>query len=112
MIRKVLIANRGEIAIRIGHTLREMEIEAVAVFTDPDEHSLHVPAADAACRIESYLDAREIVRAAKEYGADAIHPGYGFLSESPSLSEECEKAGIIFIGPRPDTIRSMGDKLE
>jgi len=112
MIRKVLIANRGEIAIRIGHTLREMEIEAVAVFTDPDEHSLHVPAADAACHIESYLDAREIVRAAKEYGADAIHPGYGFLSESPSLSEECEKAGIIFIGPRPDTIRSMGDKLE
>jgi len=74
MIRKVLIANRGEIAIRIGHTLREMEIEAVAVFTDPDEHSLHVPAADAACHIESYLDAREIVRAAKEYGADAIHP--------------------------------------
>ncbi|HYR86681.1 MAG TPA: biotin carboxylase N-terminal domain-containing protein [Terriglobia bacterium] len=112
MIRKVLIANRGEIAIRIGHTLREMEIETVSVFTEPDEHSLHVRAASTARRIESYLDASEIVRAAKESGADAIHPGYGFLSENPSLSEECEKAGVIFIGPRPNTIRAMGDKLE
>jgi acetyl-CoA carboxylase biotin carboxylase subunit len=112
MIRKVLIANRGEIAIRIGHTLREMGIETVAVFTEPDEHSLHVRAADTAQRVESYLNAQEIVETAKESGADAIHPGYGFLSENPSLSEACENAGIIFIGPRPDTIRSMGDKLE
>jgi acetyl/propionyl-CoA carboxylase alpha subunit len=112
MIRKVLIANRGEIAIRIGHTLREMGIETVAVFTEPDEHALHVRSADQVHRIESYLDAQEILRTAKESGADAIHPGYGFLSESPSLSDLCEKAGIIFIGPRTDTIRSMGDKLE
>jgi acetyl-CoA carboxylase biotin carboxylase subunit len=112
MIRRVLIANRGEIAVRISHTLREMGIETVAIFTEPDQNSLHVRSAAEARSIRSYLDAEEIVRTAKDSGADAIHPGYGFLSENPRLSQACEDHGIIFIGPRPDTIRIMGDKLE
>jgi acetyl/propionyl-CoA carboxylase alpha subunit len=112
MIRKVLIANRGEIAIRISYTLREMGIQSVAVFTEPDKDSLHVRGAAEARQISSYLDAKGIAEMAKEAGADAIHPGYGFLSENPSLAEECERAGIVFIGPQPSTIRTMGDKLE
>jgi acetyl-CoA carboxylase biotin carboxylase subunit len=112
MIRKVLVANRGEIAIRVFHTLREMGIETVAVFTEADAAALHARSADQAVQIESYLDANEIVRAAHATRADAIHPGYGFLSENPSLSSACEAAGIVFIGPRTDTIRRMGDKLE
>jgi 3-methylcrotonyl-CoA carboxylase alpha subunit len=112
MIQNVLVANRGEIAVRITHTLREMGIHSVAVFTEPDEHALHVRIAGAAHRINSYLDAEEIVRTAKEVGVGAIHPGYGFLSENPSLATACENAGIIFIGPAPATIRSMADKLE
>ncbi|MBI4474490.1 MAG: ATP-grasp domain-containing protein [Acidobacteria bacterium] len=112
MIRKILIANRGEIAIRIAHSLREMEITSVAVFTEPDAQSLHVRIADECVQIASYLDPAEIVRTAKAAGAEAIHPGYGFLSENPKLSQACEEAGVIFIGPRPDTIRRMGDKLE
>ncbi len=112
MIRKVLAANRGEIAIRIFTTLREMGIHTVAVYTDPDAHALHVRSADESIRIESYLQPDEIVSAARQAGADAIHPGYGFLSENTSLSTACEAAGITFIGPRTDTIRRMGDKLE
>jgi acetyl/propionyl-CoA carboxylase alpha subunit len=112
MIRRVLIANRGEIAIRIAHTLREMGIQTIAVFAEPDKDALHVSIADEARAIGSYLDVQEIVRTAKECQADAIHPGYGFLSENPELSEACEQTGIIFIGPRPETIRKMGDKLE
>jgi acetyl/propionyl-CoA carboxylase alpha subunit len=112
MIRKVLIANRGEIALRISCTLREMGIQTVAVFTEPDEHALHVQSAHEAREISSYLDASEIVRTAKESGADAIHPGYGFLSENADFSEACEVSGLVFIGPRADTIRAMGDKLE
>jgi acetyl-CoA carboxylase biotin carboxylase subunit len=112
MIHKVLIANRGEIAVRISHTLREMGIQTVAVFTEPDRDALHARVADEALPITSYLDAQEIVRTARESGADAIHPGYGFLSENAALSQTCEGFGITFIGPRPDTIRSMGDKLE
>jgi len=111
MIRRVLIANRGEIAIRISHTLREMGISTVAVFTEPDKDALHTRMMDDTHAIASYLDAPEIVRTAKDCRADAIHPGYGFLSESPALSAACEQAGIVFIGPRPDTIRAMGDKL-
>jgi acetyl-CoA carboxylase biotin carboxylase subunit len=112
MIHKVLIANRGEIAVRISHTLREMGIEIVAVFTEPDQNSFHVRSSNEARAIGSYLDPLEIVRIAKESRADAIHPGYGFLSENATLSQACEDQGITFIGPRPDTIRSMGDKLE
>jgi len=112
MMRKVLIANRGEIAIRISHTLREMRIQTAAVFTEPDKDSLHTRAADEALLISSYLDSQEIMRTAKDCGADAIHPGYGFLSESPALSAACDEARIVFIGPRPDTIRTMGDKVQ
>jgi acetyl/propionyl-CoA carboxylase alpha subunit len=112
MIHKVLIANRGEIAIRISYTLREMGIQTVSVFTEPDRQALHVRHADDTREISSYLDAKEIVHVAKEIGADAIHPGYGFLSENPLLAEECSANGIVFIGPLPETIRTMGDKLE
>jgi len=112
MIRTVLVANRGEIAIRIFHTLREMGIRTVAVYTEPDAHSLHVRSADAAHPVESYLDAKGIIAAAKATEADAIHPGYGFLSENPVLSSGCEASKIRFIGPRTDTIRRMGNKLE
>jgi len=112
LLRKVLIANRGEIAIRIAYTLREMGIETMAVFTEADEHVLHARVAGEAHAITSYLDIAEIIRASKAAGADAIHPGYGFLSENAALSAACEEAGIVFIGPTPDTIRRMGDKLE
>src|SRR3989442_1516951 len=98
-MRKVLIANRGEIAIRVSCTLREMGIQAAAVFTDPDEHALHARTSTEALPIASYLDVDEIIRAAKTAGADAVHPGYGFLSENANLSAACEKAGITFIGP-------------
>jgi acetyl/propionyl-CoA carboxylase alpha subunit len=112
VIRKVLVANRGEIAVRIFHTLREMGIRTVAAYTDPDARALHIKVADESHLIASYLDADAIVGAALTAGADAIHPGYGFLSESPSLPAACEKAGIVFIGPSTETIRVMGDKLE
>src|SRR5262245_6311372 len=112
MIRKVLIANRGEIAIRVAYTLREMGIQTVAIFTEPDREALHINSADEAFAVESYLDAAEIVRTAAAHHADAIHPGYGFLSENANFSKACEESGIIFIGPRPETIRAMGDKIE
>src|SRR5215467_7475128 len=112
MIQRVLVANRGEIAIRIFQTLREMGIATVAVFTEPDTQALHVRSADHHVPIDSYLEPNEIVRAAKEAGADAIHPGYGFLSENVSLALACEASGVKFIGPKPDTIRQMGDKVE
>src|SRR5262249_6858461 len=112
MVRKVLIANRGEIAIRISYTLREMGIEAAAVFTAPDEGALHARLAKEAHLVTSYLDIDEMIRIAKDAAADAIHPGYGFLSENAALSAACAQAGIVFIGPLPETIRRMGDKLE
>jgi acetyl-CoA carboxylase biotin carboxylase subunit len=112
MIRKVLIANRGEIAVRICRTLREMAIQSVAVFTEPDADALHVRTADESRPIASYLDVQGIVRTAKDSGADAIHPGYGFLSENAALADACGQASIAFIGPQPATIRAMGDKLE
>jgi acetyl-CoA carboxylase biotin carboxylase subunit len=116
MIRKVLVANRGEIAVRITRTLHEMGIASVAVYSDVDRASLHVRVADEAYAIgaaparESYLDAEKIVATARKAGADAIHPGYGFLSENPVLPEACEAAGITFIGPPASAMRSMGSK--
>ena len=112
MFGKVLVANRGEIAIRIFHTLREMDIQTVAVYTEPDAQALHVRTADESRPIKSYLDAADIVRVARNDGADAIHPGYGFLSENPLLAAACESSGLTFIGPRAETIRQMADKLE
>jgi acetyl-CoA carboxylase biotin carboxylase subunit len=114
--RKVLVANRGEIAVRVMRTLREMKIASVAVFSDVDRAALHVLVADEAYPIgpaaasESYLRIDKIIDAAKRAGADAIHPGYGFLSENPLLPEACEAAGITFIGPPASAMRQMGSK--
>jgi 3-methylcrotonyl-CoA carboxylase alpha subunit len=109
---RILIANRGEIACRLMQAVHELGYEAVAIYTEADRLSRHVHLADAGLEVPSYLDADRVVGAAKEAGAAAIHPGYGFLSENPDLAEACRRAGIVFIGPRPETIRLMGDKLE
>ncbi len=117
MITKILVANRGEIAIRVMRTARKMGIKTVAVYSSADRNSPHVKYADEAVFIgnspstESYLVGSKIIAAAKETNADAIHPGYGFLSENADFAEEAEKNNIIFIGPRPHAIRVMGSKL-
>lgn len=117
MFKKILIANRGEIAIRITRACRELGIKTVAVFSDADRESLHVFLADEAYNIgpapsrESYLNVERVLEVAKKSGADAVHPGYGFLSENIHFAKACAEAGITFIGPTPDNIASMGDKL-
>ena len=117
MINKILIANRGEIAVRIVRACREMGIRSVAVFTDADRHALHVKKADEAYNIgpdsvAGYLNAHRIVNLAVATGCDALHPGYGFLSENPQLAEICARRHIRFIGPNAEVIRRMGDKTE
>ena len=116
MIKKVLIANRGEIALRIIRACRELGIQTVAVYSEADRDALHVRFADEDVCIgppsptQSYLDAKSIIAAAEVTGADAIHPGYGFLAENAEFAEICQSCGINFIGPTPDMIRKMGDK--
>lgn len=116
MFKKILIANRGEIALRIIRACREMNIETVAVFSEADRDALHVKAADQAVCIgpnasaKSYLNIPNIISAAELTGVDAIHPGYGFLSENARFAEICESSGITFIGPTPQAIETMGDK--
>ncbi len=116
-MKKILVANRGEIAIRVMKTARKMGIKTVAVFSTADRNSLHVKYADEAVCIgeppsnQSYLLGSKIIEVAKSLGVDAIHPGYGFLSENADFAEEVEKNGIIFIGPKSQSIRVMGDKL-
>ncbi|MBI1729354.1 acetyl-CoA carboxylase biotin carboxylase subunit [Candidatus Acetothermia bacterium] len=116
-IKRVLIANRGEIAVRVIRACRELGIESVAVFSDVDRWALHASLADYAYRIgpapaaESYLQANKIIQIAKEAGCDAVHPGYGFLSQNPEFADSVEKAGLVFIGPEPDSTRLMGNKL-
>ena len=118
MFQKILIANRGEIACRVIRTARAMGIATVAVYSDADAGAPHVRLADEAIRLgpapaaESYLKAELILAAAKETGADAIHPGYGFLSERESFAKACAEAGVAFIGPPPNAIAAMGDKIE
>ncbi|MBX3017142.1 MAG: acetyl-CoA carboxylase biotin carboxylase subunit [Bdellovibrionaceae bacterium] len=117
MFKKILIANRGEIAIRVTRACRELGIKSVAVFSDADRESLHVFLADEAYNIgpapsrESYLNVSKIIDVAKKSGCDAIHPGYGFLSENAFFLRACRDAGITFIGPTPENIEAMGDKL-
>lgn len=117
-IRKVLIANRGEIAVRVARTLRQMGLSSAAVVHPEDANSPAARAVDEACPIEgatpvsAYLDAQQIIAAAKRIGADALHPGYGFLAENADFAEAVEAAGIVWIGPGPEAIRLMGDKIE
>jgi len=116
MVEKVLIANRGEIALRIVRSCRELGIATVAVFSTVDKKALHVQLADEAVCVgdslsnKSYLNIPNILAAATSRGVDAIHPGYGFLAENDKFAEMCNDHGIVFIGPSPKAIRSMGDK--
>ena len=118
MFKKILIANRGEIACRVIKTARRMGIATVAVYSDADRDAVHVEMADEAVHIgpapaaQSYLVAERIIAACKETGAEAVHPGYGFLSERASFCAALEKEGIVFIGPKPRAIEAMGDKIE
>ncbi len=118
MFKKILIANRGEIACRVIKTARRMGIATVAVYSDADRDAVHVEMADEAVHIgpaaaaQSYLMAERIIAACKETGAEAVHPGYGFLSERASFCAALEKEGIVFIGPKPKAIEAMGDKIE
>ena len=117
MIQKILIANRGEIAVRVMRTCKEMGIQTVAVYSEVDRTSRHVAYADEAVKIglasaaDSYLNIEKIIDAAKKFKVDAIHPGYGFLSENAEFARRCKEEGIIFIGPSAESIEAMGDKI-
>jgi 3-methylcrotonyl-CoA carboxylase alpha subunit len=113
MFDKILIANRGEIAVRVARTARRMGIRTVAVYSDADRDALHVAACDEAYRLgpppprESYLDGDAIIAIAQKAGAQAIHPGYGFLSENDLFAAACARAGLVFIGPPPSAIAAQ-----
>lgn len=116
MFSKILVANRGEIAVRIIRACKEMGVSTVAVYSQADRDALHVALADQSCCVggpeaaESYLCANQIVSAALLTGAQAIHPGYGFLSENARFARLCRKNGLVFIGPEPESMERLGDK--
>ncbi len=116
MIKRLLIANRGEIAVRVTRTAQRLGIHVIAVYSDADADAMHVEVADEAVHIgpetpsESYLNIDAVLAAAKATRADAIHPGYGFLSENARFAEACAGAGIVFVGPSAEAMRAMGDK--
>ena len=118
LIQKLLVANRGEIARRVMRTCRQMGIATVAVFSDADARALHVIEADEAIRLSgdtptaTYLNIAALIEAARRTGADAVHPGYGFLAENAGFAAACRDAGLVFIGPTPDVIARMGSKRE
>jgi pyruvate carboxylase len=118
-IRRLIIANRGEIAIRVMRAAAELRLSTIAIYSQEDRFSLHRTKADESYLVgegkgpfEAYLDIADIIRIATDARADALHPGYGFLSESPELAEACAAAGIIFVGPTPDTMRKLGNKVQ
>jgi acetyl-CoA/propionyl-CoA carboxylase len=117
-ISSILIANRGEIALRVIRACKELEIKSIAIYSDEDTRSIHVKKADECYRIgsaaasESYLNMNKIIELANSVGVDAIHPGYGFLSENENFAGVCEKNGIIFIGPKSQAMEVTGDKMK
>src|SRR3954470_22597237 len=118
MFNRVLVANRGEIAVRVIRALHELDVEAVAVYSTADEGALHTRLADRAVCIgpppatQSYLRIPSVIAAAATTGCEAVHPGYGFLSENPAFARACEDNDLVFVGPSPDVMEKMGDKAQ
>ena len=118
MLKRILVANRGEIALRVIRTARAMGIEPVAIHSDIDRKAMHVRMAHSAASLggslprESYLDGEKLIEAARRTGCDAVHPGYGFVSENADFAEAACAAGLVFVGPSPDSLRLFGDKVE
>ena len=111
-LSRILIANRGEIAVRVIRACRELGIEAVAVITPDEDGALHAELADDVVTVASHLDGEEIAAAGVDAGADAVHPGYGYLAENPAFAEQVLRAGMTWIGPPPPAMKLLGDKIE